>query len=745
MKYAEILLPYALDPLTYDAAGLPLSEGMAVAVRLGPRKVCQGIVWRLHERKPHFPTRSVIKILYGKQLLSEQQMRHWEWVSDYYMCPLGEVMAAAMPSSLRPTGFSDEEFARGQFSLPTTRYLALHPDLAEAEALNAAFDALGRAKRQYEALVDIAGLTHGIPGGIPRAAVNAAPNVLAALEKRGFITSEERLCENDLPENIEALPGLTAAQAAAAESIRTAWKEKPVVLLHGVTGSGKTEIFIHMAAEEIARGRNVLYLLPEIPVSYQLVERLRGVFGERLAAYHSKAGERQRASAFLSACDDGAPARLITGTRGAALLPLRNLGLVIVDEEHDASFKQDSPAPRFHARDTSLMLASMLGARALLGSATPSMESFYNASTGKYGLVELTERYGGAPMPAVTISDSLKAARRGERQSHFNALLINKISSAIKVGSQAILFQNRRGFSPWVECGSCGWTAHCPDCNVTLTLHKAEGRLRCHYCGHCRPAPRLCPSCGQGELLPKGYGTEKIEDEISAIFPDAAIGRLDSDTASSPRAARRIITDFERGRTDILVGAQMVTKGFDFPGVTLVGVISADAILNYPDFRAAERAFQMLTQAAGRAGRRAVQGEVIIQTSRPDHPVLAMVAAGDYRSMARAELAERRAFLYPPYCRIVSLTLRCADKSLLDRAATALREALHPIFGNRLLGPQPPAVDRVGGENILIFTLKIEQGKSFAKARKLLAAQTDRIRKEPAYKKVALIINVDPQ
>ena len=433
------------------------------------------------------------------------------------------------------------------------------------------------------------------------------------------------------------------------------------------------------------------------------------------------------------------------GARSALFMPLPRIGLVIVDEEHDAGYKQADPAPRYHARDCALMLARLHGACTLLGSATPSVESWLNASIGKYGLVTLKERYGDACLPRVIVSDTLCASRRGERQAHFNKILLDKIEEALATRSQVMLFQNRRGFSPYVECGECGWVASCPHCNVTLTYHKRENMLRCHYCGYAVEAPRLCPTCGKGEPEARGFGTEKVEEALQRIFPAARIARLDRDTATSERRYRQIIADFERGETDILVGTQMITKGFDFSRVALVGVLNADNLLNYPDFRASERAFQLMMQVAGRAGRRQTSGEVVIQTSQPEHSVIRQVMNGDYEGMARSQLAERRSFFYPPYCRMVAITLRHRDKAVLWRAASRLGELCRPVFGRRLLGPEAPPVDRIREEFLVCYTLKIEREKSFAEARKLLAGLVERLLAEPEGKHLTIVCNVDPQ
>lgn len=435
----------------------------------------------------------------------------------------------------------------------------------------------------------------------------------------------------------------------------------------------------------------------------------------------------------------------MVGVRSSIFLPLARLQLIIVDEEHDASYKQAEPAPRYHARDCAVMMARIFGGRTLLGSATPSLETWLHASGGKYGRATLSERYGDARMPEIIVSDTLRAARRGERHAHFNKLLLDKIGETLGRGEQVMLFQNRRGFSPYVECTECGWTARCPDCNVTLTYHKAGGRLVCHYCGHSEPVPAKCPSCKVTDVVPMGFGTEKIEEEIARIFPEARVARLDRDTVTSERAFSAIVAAFARRETDILVGTQMITKGFDFEGVALVGILNADNMLNNPDFRAGERAFQLMMQVAGRAGRRAQGGEVVIQTAEPGHPVVRQVVEGDFGAMARMQLADREAFFYPPYARLTTLTLRHRDLQLLRRGAVHLAAGLRRRFGRRLLGPMAPPVDRIRGEYLLGLLLKIESGASSARARELLGAELQAFAQHPEFRHIAVIPNVDPQ
>ena len=539
--------------------------------------------------------------------------------------------------------------------------------------------------------------------------------------------------------------GLTSPKCQALQSVveRIAPSDA-TVLLSGETGSGKTEIYIHLIAEVLADGGDVLMLVPEIALTTQLIERMERIFGSRVTPYHSKLTDRKRTETYLR-LNGSSGGEFVVGVRSSLFLPLRHLRLIVVDEEHDASYKQADPAPRYGARDCAVVLARLCGGRAVLGSATPSLETWLNAESGKYGRAVLAERYGGAQPPQIVVSDTLRAVKRGERRIHFNKLLLDRMEETLARGGQVMLFQNRRGFAPYVECRECGWTARCPDCNVTLTLHKGSGRLVCHYCGHTEAVPAKCPSCETTDAVPMGFGTEKVEEEIARLFPEARVARLDRDAAASERAFRAVVSGFENREYDILVGTQMITKGFDFGGVTLVGILNADNLLNNPDFRAGERAFQLMTQVAGRAGRRAGGGTVVIQTAEPQHPVIRQVAAGDYEGMAREQLGERAQFFYPPYARLVSLTLRHRDPALLRGAAEALAAGLRARFGRRVLGPLAPPVDRIRGEHLAGLLLKVEAGASFARARKLLAEHLASFAKTPEFKSVAVAVNVDPQ
>lgn len=750
--YADIVVPVARGIFTYEVADAlhpEIAEGRCVMVQLGENKHYTGVVWRLHGERPPFKVvKTVNEYVPNAPQLPATEMRFWEWMAEYYMCSLGEVMRAALPSALKPSGFSREEFSRDVRHPAVVQYISLGPAASNQFLFNETFEKTARSRRQYRALVSLAealGEERLFTGEVPRQRVDGDMTVLRALAKKGVVRIESRQLEpGQLPPLPARLPELTSLQARAYDSIKDHFHTKDIVLLHGVTGSGKTEIYIRLIAEQLQAGRNVLYLMPEIVMTSQIIERIKAYFGERVVAYHSRFTDRARMESYLRV-NRSRGGELILGVRSAVFLPLENLGLVIVDEEHDPSYKQTEPAPRYHARDCAIMLARISGAKALLGSATPAIETYVNATEGKYGYVPLTERYGGAPLPRVIVSDTLRAVKRGERTAHFNKLLLDKIAETLAAGEQTMLFQNRRGFSPYVECAQCGWVAACPRCNVTLTLHKADNSLRCHYCGHSAKATSQCPSCGKNSVELRGFGTEKVEEELARLFPEARIARLDRDTTHTVRQYNSIISRFGQGETDILIGTQMITKGFDFAGLSLVGILNADNMLNYPDFRASERAFQTMMQVAGRAGRRDRQGEVVVQTSQPDNPVVRAVAAGDYSGMAAAQLAERKSFFYPPYCRLISITLKHRDKDKLWATAGQLAKEARKIFGKRLLGPQPPLVDRIKGEYLLTLLLKVERTASFARAKKHLAAVTETVRADKKLRSVTIVFDVDPQ
>lgn len=748
--YADIALPLNQPLFTYRVAEElhdTIAEGRCVRAQVDT-KFYTGIVWRLHNERPPFSTiRTIRSYVDNAPILSDVQMRFWEWMAEYYMSNIGNLMRVGIPSALKPDGFSHSEFARDTYKPPAVMYVSLHKSINDLQKLDQTFESLTRASRQYGALLEfISKVDEGkeFTTELPRNYLKVPMAPLRAMEKKNIFTlSTRELKPGELPPLPSVLPVLTEHQQEVYEFIKEQFKQKDVALLQGITGSGKTEIYIKLIDEQLKQGKNVLYLLPEIAMTSQLIERVKTYFGERVIAYHSRYSERHRVESYLRANMDRG-GELILGVRSALFLPTENLGLVVVDEEHDQSYKSDQQ-PYYNARDSAVMLAYLMGAKTVLGSATPSLESYANAVGGKYIHAVLTERYGGAPLPQIYISDTLKAVKRGERKTHFNRFLIEKIDETLSAGEQVMLFQNRRGFSPYVECGECGWIAFCPNCNVALTLHKGESRLRCHYCQYSRAVPLACPDCHKSSIDPRGFGTEKVEDELSKLFPSAKIARLDSDTSQTARSYNKIIHDFERGVTDVLVGTQMITKGFDFGGVSLVGVLNADNLLAYPDFRASERAFQLMTQVAGRAGRREKQGEVVIQTSQPTNNVIRQTSSYDYEGMANEQLSERAAFFYPPYFRMVMITLRHRDKSLLWRGAEYLNNILRPIFGRRLQGPQPPPIDKIRREYLLTFVLKVERELSYAEAKQILSQSVDELKSKKEYRYISVVCNVDPQ
>ena len=744
------MLPLAQPAYTFAVpAGMEVSEGDAVSVQFGARKYYTGIVWRLHNTPPRAKRiKSIERKLYDRPLLTAAQRALWEWIARYYLSSLGEVMRCALPSLIKPSAESAEQLLEEEFHPRTERYYALKaPYDRDEQALGELLDRLERrAPKQYEILLEVASHPdRAARGEVARRLLAADRTLLNALVKRGALTEHEHTPSTEYGTPQFRLPTLSEAQQRALDALRKGFDQgKSTALLHGITGSGKTEIYIHLVAEVLARGGDVLLLVPEIALTAQLIERMERIFGARLTAYHSRLTDRRRSECYLR-LNSSSGGEFVVGVRSSIFLPLKKLQLIIVDEEHDTSYKQVDPAPRYAARDVAVYMAHALGIRTLLGSATPSLESWYNAAMGKYALATLSERYGEAEPPTIYLSDSRRAAQRNERRGHFNKLLLDKIEATLARGEQVMLFQNRRGFAPYLECPTCGWTARCPHCNVTLTYHKRRGQFLCHYCGHTVQAETRCPSCKVVELQPMGFGTEKIEEQISELFPTARVARLDRDQVTSERAFNAIIDDFAEHRTDILVGTQMITKGFDFERVSLVGVLNADNLLNNPDFRSAERAYQLLTQVAGRAGRRAVAGEVVIQTADPHHPVLQQVLHADYAAMVKMQLAEREEFVYPPYARLTLIVLRHAEARTLHDAALALATDLRSRFGRRVMGPITPPVDRVRGEYQAHLMLKIEQGSSRLRANDLLAEAVGRLKKQQAFKSVTIAINVDPQ
>lgn len=726
--------------------------GVRVLVPLGRSKTYTAMAVRLHSEKPEFETRPIIQVIDAEPVLIEQQLRLWQWISTYYMSPIGDVFKAALPAGLK---------AEENYRPKTVRCVTLPANLRSEQSLHMALTILKRALKQHQTFSTYLQLSHWseIDGETPPAhiaeiacdelqnAANASDAVLRQLIQRNFLELYHRevgRLNTSGKYHPERIQPLSPAQQAAEDSIQKQFNEKNVVLLHGVTSSGKTEIYIHLIKKAIDEGKQVLYLLPEIALTVQMTRRLHNVFGSRLGIYHSKYSDAERVEIWKKQLSSE-PYDVILGARSAVFLPFTRLGLVIVDEEHETSFKQQDPAPRYHARSTAIMLARMYeGAKVLLGTATPSMESYHNACTGKYGYVQLTTRYKDVAMPEIRVVDTKDLYHRKMMRGAFSPDLLEAMRTALRNKKQVLLFQNRRGFAPMVECKVCGWVPKCKNCDVSLTYHRSMNLLTCHYCGYTYPVPKQCPNCESTELLGRGYGTEKIEDRVRELFPEARIARMDLDTTRSAGAYGRIIDDFSCGRTDILIGTQMITKGLDFSGVTVVGILNADTMLNYPDFRAYEQAFQMLSQVSGRAGRRDERGLVILQTKSADLPVIQQVVAGDFQTFARDLLEERSMFRYPPFYHLVYVYLRHRNEQLVDSAAIEMASRLRQAFADRVLGPDKPAVARVKTESIRKIVIKLEQGINLPLARQCMAEARTQLLQDKRYAAMTVFFDVDP-
>ena len=756
MHYVDVILPLPLEgTLTYSVPEPMVAQvrmGVRVLVPLGRSKTYTAMAVRLHSEKPEFETRPIIQVIDVEPVLIEQQLRLWQWISTYYMSPIGDVFKAALPAGLK---------AEENYRPKTVRCVTLPANLRSEQSLHMALTILKRALKQHQTFSTYLQLSHWseIDGETPPAhiaeiacdelqnAANASDAVLRQLIQRNFLELYHREVGrlNTTGEyHPERIQPLSPAQQAAEDSIQKQFNEKNVVLLHGVTSSGKTEIYIHLIKKAIDEGKQVLYLLPEIALTVQMTRRLHNVFGSRLGIYHSKYSDAERVEIWKKQLSSE-PYDVILGARSAVFLPFMRLGFVIVDEEHETSFKQQDPAPRYHARSTAIMLARMYeGAKVLLGTATPSMESYHNACTGKYGYVQLTTRYKDVAMPEIRVVDTKDLYHRKMMRGAFSPDLLEAMRTALRNKKQVLLFQNRRGFAPMVECKVCGWVPKCKNCDVSLTYHRSMNLLTCHYCGYTYPVPKQCPNCESTELLGRGYGTEKIEDRVRELFPEARIARMDLDTTRSAGAYGRIIDDFSCGRTDILIGTQMITKGLDFSGVTVVGILNADTMLNYPDFRAYEQAFQMLSQVSGRAGRRDERGLVILQTKSADLPVIQQVVAGDFQTFARDLLEERSMFRYPPFYHLVYVYLRHRNEQLVDSAAIEMASRLRQAFADRVLGPDKPAVARVKTESIRKIVIKLEQGINLPLARQCMAEARIQLLQDKRYAAMTVFFDVDP-
>lgn len=756
MRYADVVLPLPLEgfftysiPESFQQEGL---VGCRVVVPFGKTKTYVALVVRIHDTTPKgYKVKPLKQRIDQSPIVNALQLNLWTWISSYYLSAMGDIYKAALPSGLK---------AEDGYKPSTELYVALAPAFQSEPSLHIALNMLKRATKQLDAFTCFLHLSHWDEMGVDVQTekiveitrdelVNASAqtlNVINELVKRGLLVTYEkevgRLNDGGEP-HPERVNKLNPAQQKAMDEIRLKMESKNCVLLHGVTSSGKTEIYINLIQQEIEHGRQVLYLLPEIALTVQIMSRLKKVFGRRLGIYHSKYSDAERVEIWQKQLSDE-PYDVILGARSAVLLPFQRLGLVIVDEEHETSYKQQDPAPRYHARSVALVLAQMTGAKTLLGTATPSIETYRNATTGKYGLVNLTTRYSGVELPETEIVDIGDLRRRKMMAGMFSPLLLGKIREAIERGEQAIVFQNRRGYAPLIECKQCGWVPHCNHCDVSLTLHKTTNQLVCHYCGFTYQVPDICPACGCKELRPKGSGTERIEDALHEAFPEAVIARMDLDTTRTRNAYERIIRDFSAGRTNILIGTQMVTKGLDFDKVSVVGILNADNMLNYPDFRAYEHAYMMMAQVGGRAGRRGKRGLVVIQTYSPNLPVISQVTRGDYLGMYNDQLSERLQFHYPPFYHLIYLYMKHSNDKTVEMAAVEVSSWLRQWFGDRVKGPVKPDVGKIKTLNIRMVVLKLENGIDMAKVRQYLKRAREAILADKRYSTLTIYFDVDP-
>jgi len=794
MIYADVILPVPLQGcFTYAVPdGMQVQAGCRVLVGFGRSKHYVGIVSRLHGQKPEgYAVKPVEQLMDSEPVVLPRQLQLWQWISDYYMSPIGEVMKAALPAGLK---------AEEGYKPRTETYIRLTEPFRNERALHIALDMLARAPKQQEAFIaylemspDHNSMEKATPSPSPGEGSSdrfaAGKSVLDLVSERttqeGYLgvgfgvglqelmnasgatqPTLNQLCKRGLLETYEVEVGrlnhggephpehikkLNAAQEDAYNQILMSMMKRRVTLLHGVTSSGKTEIYIHLIQREIDQGRQVLYLLPEIALTVQMMDRLRRVFGSRLGIYHSKYSDAERVEIWQKQLSKH-PYDVILGARSAVMLPFQRLGLVIVDEEHETSYKQQDPMPRYHARSVAIMLASPSGlpggerseASVVLGTATPCAETYHNAKSGKYGLVELRERYQGIELPEVQVVDIADLSRRKMMHGPFSPLLLARVREALERGEQAILFQNRRGWAPMVECRQCGWVPRCEHCDVSLTLHRQMNQLSCHYCGHTYRVPTECPACGGHDLQGRGYGTEKIEDQIRDILPEARIGRMDLDTTRTRGAYERLISDFAACRTNLLIGTQMISKGLDFDRVSVVGILNADAMLNVPDFRAFEHAYMMMAQVSGRAGRKGRRGLVVMQTRQPGERIVQQVAHNDFAAFYDDLIAERQLFHYPPFYRLIYIYLKHKKDEVVTTAAIEFGSRLRQLFGARVLGPDKPAVARVKTLSIRKLVLKLEPGLNLAQVRQYLYITEEQVMQDKRYNALQVYFDVDP-
>lgn len=821
-QFADVILPLPLEgTFTYSLPGTfanLVQVGCRIIVPFGTTKFYSAIVVKLHDTLPSYNTKEAMELLDSSPIVTPAQLKLWSWIADYYLCTIGEVYKAALPSGMKLESESsvmyNEEFIADDTLSPSEEKIleALEEETTQAlsslqkktgirnilpivkrllekgaihmkeevkrtykpryatyvkitdpyfseEKLNETLTQLKRSAKQSELLLGYASLS-GLSAALALQnqqllkeisrqelveCTACTPGVLKALCQKGILELYQkpigRIVQQNLPTELIMHP-LSEDQLRAKDQIKEVWKHQDVCLLHGVTSSGKTEVYIHLIKEVIEKGKQVLFMLPEIVLTAQLTDRLKRVFGDRLGVYHSRYPDAERVEVYQKMLSD-APYDIIVGVRSSVFLPFRNLGLIIIDEEHETSFKQQDPAPRYQARNVALVMAKAAKAKTLLGSATPSLESYYNAETGKFGLVQLHKRYGNVLLPRIEVVDMREMARKKMMNGPFTPQLIERIREALQQHKQVILFQNRRGYAPMMECRTCGWVPRCQKCDVSLTLHRNMRQLTCHYCGASYPIPQKCPNCGEQNLMGKGYGTERIEDCLQIIFPTARIARMDLDTTRSRMRYEQIIDDFQHFRTDILVGTQMVTKGLDFEKVSVVGILNAGTMLSQPDFRSYEHAFQMMEQVAGRAGRKNEQGYVVLQTQDTEASAIKQVVQHDYTAMYKEQMEERSLFNYPPYCRLIYVYMKHRDERVLESLSRDYANLLQKIFGQRILGPDTPPIAKVQMMFIRKIIIKIELTASIAEARKRLREIQQYVTNLPQYKSALIYYDVD--
>jgi primosomal protein N' (replication factor Y) len=756
--YAEVLLPLPLEgTFTYLIPELLKSDihtGQLVIIPFGSGKFFAGIVLGFTDKKPvGFRIKEIYGFIVGDNLVNDKVISFWKWIAEYYMCTLGEVMKAAMPSGFRLEGTDAESIGfpenRKEIFVRLTDKM-----LNDAALLDLTESALAKAKKQHEVLLkyfELSGFEHNKEEILPVLRKNLVTNAgsnydaINSLCKKGILEYYERETMHLSTGNtvLKNPSVLNEFQVKALASVKNNFLSKKVCLLYGYTSSGKTEIYIHLIMDCLSSGRNALFLVPEIALTTQLSERLKDVFGEKLGIYHSNISEQDKAVIWKKISSDEEP-MIILGARSSVFLPFNSLGLIIVDEEHDGSYKQQDPAPRYHARNSAIVLSSFFEANTLLGTATPSMESYANALSGKYGLTELFNRYSDTELPEIKVIDVKDLKKRKKMKSILSPVLIEEMTKSFDTGKQVILFQNRRGYSQVLQCRDCGWIPKCRNCDVTLTFHKSRDKVCCHYCSTEYDVPFICPDCGGMNLKFSGIGTEQIEEVVKQLFPEKKTSRLDTDTTKSKNSFERIIDDFEDCKTDVLIGTQMVSKGLDFSKVKVAGIVNADQMINFPDFRANERAFQLMAQVSGRAGRSGSRGKVILQTTQPDNHVIQHVVSNDFNSFFEEEAAIRKAFNYPPFSRIIKVYFKHRDQDVVRNAALSYTDKCSGTTGFQLLGPDQPSVSRISGLYLQALIIKMDIRVKPNDVKQLLLSVKDEIKQNALFKNVQFVFDVDP-